>query len=114
MKVINISNNAVLADKARVANTFWKRLIGLLDCKSLQEGEALILKPSNSIHTLFMRFAIDVLFLDKKGKIIVMLSSFKPFRFSPIYFKSILVIELPSGVIKKSMTKTGNIIRIIE
>ena len=114
MKVVNLRNNALLADKATMADNFLKRLIGLLNRSALQEGEGLILNPSNSIHTCFMRFAIDVLFLDKNNQIIAMLPSLKPFRLSAVYFKGLLTIELPSGVIEKTGTKTGDIIDIIE
>ncbi len=114
MKVINLKNNAVLADKAKIADNFFKRLIGLLNRNGLQEGEGLILRPSNSIHTCFMRFTIDALFLDKNNQVIAVLSALKPFRLSPIYFNALLTIELPSGVIEKSLTKTGDTITIIE
>ncbi len=114
MKVVNLRNNVLLADKAVIADNFLKRLIGLLDRNTLQEGEGLILKPSNSIHTCFMRFAIDVLFLDRNNQIIAMLPSLKPFRLSAVYFKSLLTIELPSGVIEKTMTSIGDIISILD
>ncbi len=113
MKIINLKNNAVLADRARVADTFWSRLIGLLNRNSLGKGEALILKPSNAIHTLFMRFSIDVLFLDKNGKVIGLLSVFRPFRFSPIYSGSRLTIELPEDTIKLTQTKLGDVVQIM-
>ena len=94
MQVINSRNNAVIADKAKLANTCWSRLIGLLNRQSLEKGEALILKPACSIHSLFMRFTIDVLFLNKHGEVIAMHPSFKPFRISPIYFNSSLIVVI--------------------
>ncbi|MBU0549724.1 MAG: DUF192 domain-containing protein, partial [Candidatus Omnitrophica bacterium] len=63
MRITNPKNNTVLADKARIANTFITRLIGLLNRKALDKGEALVLSPSNCIHSLFMRFTFDALFL---------------------------------------------------
>jgi len=113
MRIVNLENNAILANKARVADTPFSRLIGLLNRSSLKEGEALVLKPSCSIHSLFMRFTIDVIFLDKTSKVIGALSSFKPFRFSPIYVKSKLAIELPENTIKLTKTKIGDTIEII-
>lgn len=114
MKIIDLRNNAVLADKAQRADTFLKRLVGLLNRKSLDEGEALILQPSNCIHMFFMRFSIDVLFLDKNDKIVVMLSSFRPFSLSRIYFEAFSVVELPEGIIKKTMPQIGDILKVIE
>ncbi|MFC1657771.1 DUF192 domain-containing protein [Candidatus Omnitrophota bacterium] len=113
MKITNLRNNAILADRVKIAHTFWGRLVGLLNRQSLETGEALVLKPSNSIHTLFMRFAIDAIFLDNKGRVIAVLPSLKPFRVSPIYFNASLTIELPEGMLKSSQTKIGDIITII-
>jgi len=102
----------VLADKVRVANTPLSRLIGLLNRKSLEQGEALILRPSCSIHTLFMRFTIDVLFLDRQGKVIAVFPSFKPFRFSPAYFNAYFTVELPEHTLKLTQTQPGDMIKI--
>ena len=112
MKIINATKGALLADRAEVADTFLKRLIGLLNRKSLDKGEALILRPSNCIHSLFMRFSIDLLFLDASGKVVAALPSFKPFRFSPPYFQSISVIELPEATIQLTNTQPGDIIQV--
>ena len=114
MRIINLKNNAVLADKADIADDFSKRLIGLLCHNSLQDGEGLILKPSNSIHTCFMRFTIDVLFLDKNNQVIAILPLLLPFRLSRIYFKALSTIELPAGIIEKTGTCAGDKIEIIK
>ena len=108
MKIINLSKNTLLADKAGLANTFSKRLIGLLGQRSLEKGEGLILSPSNCIHSFFMRFKIDVIFLDKTDKVLGILPSFKPFRFSPIYFRASLVIELPEFTIASTEMQVGD------
>jgi len=114
MKIINISKNTILADQALIADSFLKRLVGLLNRKSLNPQEALVLAPSNCIHSLFMRFTIDALFLDKAGKVVGSLSSFRPFRFSPLFFKSYLTIELPESTIKRSQTQLGDLVKIEE
>jgi uncharacterized membrane protein (UPF0127 family) len=112
MKVINISRDTVLADKAEIASTFIRRLIGLLNRQYLNQGEALILMPSDCIHSFFMRFTIDALFLDRAGKVIGIAPSFKPFRLSPIYFNSKLTIELPEHTLKQTQTQLGDIIQV--
>ena len=105
MKIINRSRNAVLADKARIADTFFSRLVGLLNRSGLNSGEALIISPSNSIHSFFMRFTFDALFLDQNGRVIALIPGFKPFRVSQLYFRAITTIELPEGVIQDSKTQ---------
>lgn len=112
MKIINLRNNAVLADKAKLAGSFLSRLIGLLNRSSLGQGEALILEPSYAIHTLFMRFSIDVLFLDKTGKVVGIIHAFKPFRFSRAYFGCYTTIEFPENTLRDCQTQLGDLIRV--
>ncbi len=114
MRIINLKNNSVLADKGKLADTFWSRLIGLLNRSSLEKGEALILKPSYAIHTLFMRFSIDALFLDKNGKVIGLIHAIKPFRFSPAYFGCQLTIEFPENTLHSTQTQLGDVIMIVD
>ncbi len=114
MKIINRSRNAVLADKARIADTFASRLVGLLNCSGLGPGEALIISPSNSIHSFFMRFTFDALFLGRDKRVIAMIPGFKPFRVSRIYFDAIATIELPAGAIQTSKTQIKDEISILE
>ena len=110
MKIINRTKNTVLAQNAVVADTVFSRLKGLLGRKDFIEGEALIIKPCNSIHTFFMRFPIDVLFIDKDSRIIKTISSLKPFRLTCIYFNAAFVIELPAGTLEFSSTQEKDIL----
>ncbi len=112
MKIINKTNNAVIADEAVVANTPAKRMKGLLGRKELKDGQALILDPCNSIHTFFMLFPIDILFLDKTNKIIKSISCLKPFRLTAIYFNAASAVELPSGKIQSLSIKEGDIVSL--
>jgi len=113
MKIINKNNNAIIAEEVIVAKTILTRLKGLLGRKELRKNEALLLSPCNSIHTFFMRFPIDVLFLDRNNKIVKILSSFAPFRLSGIYFKAFSALELPAGAAKNSSTRENDIIQVI-
>lgn len=113
MRILNTGKNTVLAEEARIADSFFARLKGLIGHKSLNNGEALVLKPSNSIHSLFMRFTIDAVFVDKDGRVIAALRSFKPFRLSRIYWHSCMVIELPENTIRSTHTEPGDTIQIL-
>jgi len=108
MKIINKTNNNVLADNVTVAKTPLKRMKGLLGKREFPKGEALILDPCNSIHMLFMNFAIDVLFVDKNNRVVKAVSSIKPFCLTSIYFRSKFAIELPAGTIEASHTAAGD------
>jgi uncharacterized protein len=112
MRIVNLTRNTVLAEEAKTADGFFARLVGLLNRDSLNKSEALILSPSNSIHSFFMRFTIDVIFLDKSGKVIDILPSFKAWCLSPIYFTAHTAIELPENTIWPTQTQPGDIIKI--
>ena len=112
MKIINETKEIVLAESAILADTPFKRIKGLLGRKFLEDKEALIIKPCNSIHTFFMNFPIDVLFVDKKNKIIKIITGLKPFRLSPIYILSSYVVEFPVGVVSANTAVVGDAISI--
>jgi len=112
MKIINRTNNAVLAENAIVADTFFTRAKGLLDRKDFNQGEALVIRPCNSIHTFFMRFPIDVLFVNKESKIIRVIPSLKPYRLSRVCFNSAFAVELPAGTLELTSTQEGETLTI--
>jgi len=108
----NKTKNVVLAKNVVVADSPLKRMVGLLGRESLDAQEALIIKPCNSIHTFFMRFPIDIIFLSKNNEVVKVIADIPPFRLSPICFKSAFVIELPAGTILSSNTSLGDKIDI--
>jgi len=110
MKIINTTKNSVVANEVIIANTPFMRMKGLLGKKELKKGQALILDPCNSIHTFFMRFPIDILFLDKNNKIIKTISCLKPFRLTSIYFNATSAVELPIGTIQSLSIQKGDIL----
>ena len=114
MRLINQTRGTVLAEDIVFANTPVKRLKGLLGDKSLLDGQALIIKPCNCVHTLFMRFSIDVLFMDKNNKVVKALGRLDPFRFSKLYWKSQVVVELPCGKLKSTQTQDGDSLQFLD
>lgn len=112
MKLINKTKGTVLANDVILARTFFTRIKGLLGKKDFPQGEALVLEPCNSIHTFFLRFAIDVIFVDSDNKIISA-RSYRPWRMSPIFSRAKFALELPSGVILASLTNEGDEISFV-
>lgn len=106
--IINKTKKVTLAEKVILADTPLKRMKGLLGLKKLNDGCAMVIKPCNSIHTFFMHFPIDVLFVGKDGKIVKAINSILPFHISPVCFRSCFVIELPAGVIRSTLTAVGD------
>jgi uncharacterized protein len=108
MRLINQTRNTILAEDVSLADTLFKRIKGLLGRRDFKRGQALIIKPCNSIHTFFMRFPIDLLFVDETNKVVKLISNLAPFRLGPICLKSRLVVELPAGTIKSTFTTQGD------
>ena len=113
MRIQNLTQNTILAFNARLADTFLSRLTGLPNRTSLSEGEALVITRSNSIHMLFMRFPIDVVFVDRKNIVAGCVKRILPFRLSPIFWKADRAIELPAGTIDKTRTVIGDSIEFV-
>ena len=112
MRIRNATRGTELADKAWVARGFWPRLVGLLGRSGLAPGEALVLEPCSSVHTAFMRFTIDVVYLDRAGKVVKVAPHMRPFRIGGVLRGSRSVIELPAGAIERSGTVPGDEIQI--
>ena len=112
MKAINKRTGKVLATNVKVADTIFTRMKGLLGKKELPPGEALWIKPCFSVHTFFMQFPIDVLFLNKKNEVIAAVTDLTPNRLTRLYPQAFSVLELPIGTINAYDIKLGNQIEI--
>lgn len=111
MVLVNATKKTVLADRCRFANTVFKRMIGLLNRNSLGPGEGLLLDRCYGIHTIGMRFAIDVLFLDRDFRVMRAVSAIPPFR-TCVVKQALYVVELPVGAIERSRTEPGDQIQM--
>ncbi|ABO50636.1 protein of unknown function DUF192 [Desulforamulus reducens MI-1] len=110
MQLINQSTGRLVASQVGLAKTFWQRLKGLLGKKELPPGHGLAITPCYSIHTCFMRFPIDVVFLNKHGKVLHLIEHMTPWHFSPIIWNAVTVIELPFGSLQSSLLKPGDVL----
>ena len=107
MLVRNITRDVVLADSADVADTSEKRRVGLLKHSALKSGEGLWIVPCESVHSFFMKFTIDVLYLDRAKKVRGLRANMKPWRLSAC-LPAHSVVELPAGTIARTGTKKGD------
>jgi len=90
-----------------VADTSEKRRTGLLKHERLAPGEGLWIVPCESVHTFFMKFAIDLVYLDKQKKIKKIRHAVGPWRMSAC-FSAHSVLELPAGTLKETGTEPGD------
>ncbi len=97
------AGRAVLASNLETADSLVSRTKGLLGRQNLPAGEGLWIKRCNSIHTFFMRFSIDAIFVDQNLKVISTYQDLKPWRMTWLHLKASSVFELPSGTLKESV-----------
>jgi uncharacterized protein len=105
--VTNVTKGTILAERADKANTSEKRRNGLLKHTSLPKGEALWIAPCEAVHSFWMKFAIDVLYLNKKKKVLKIRHSMVPWRISGC-LTAHSVLELPAGMAKETQTQKGD------
>jgi len=106
--VYNRSRDTFVGKRVEVADSSMRRLIGLLSRSSLPPGGGLLLFPSNSIHTFGMRFAIDVVFLDRELRVLGLCKAVAPYRVIWPRWKAQTVLELPVHAIESSRTEIGD------
>ena len=110
MRLLNQTQHTLLADRVILAQTPLSRMRGLLGRKEFLSGEALVITHCNSIHMFFMKFSIDVIFVDREGRVVGLLEKIRPFCLSPVFWRADRAIELPLGTIAFSRTGLGDTI----
>ena len=105
--VFNKTRESFLALKVTPADTHFARLKGLLGVR-LKSDEGIWMTPSQGVHTIGVRFAIDLVYLDSNHRVIETIESFGTFRIAPLRMKCASVLELPTRTIYSSQTQVGD------
>jgi uncharacterized membrane protein (UPF0127 family) len=112
MRLIDETNGKVLASRVELADNFWKRFRGLMLRGRFPNGSAMFFTPAKpgryGIHMFFVRFPIDLIYLDSKSVVVELRQGLKPWR---IYRPKIIansLIELPEGTILRSNVEIGH------
>lgn len=108
MKLKNLSKQNVIVENVIEAKSYWSRLVGLLKYKSLDRSSSLWLLPCNNIHTFFMRFPIDAVFVDRKLVVQAVYEDLKPGRVIWHVWKAHSAFEMNSGVAKAMNVQKGD------
>jgi uncharacterized protein len=111
VKIWNATNGHLVAGKVRIADTSWSRMRGLLGTRSLCSDEGLWIRPSSGVHTFGMAFAIDVVGLDRNGKVIRLWNRLAPHRVTSLTWRMHSVIELSPGRIAETGIHLGDSLR---
>lgn len=112
-KLINQRNHSIILDNLRNADTFWSRFRGLMGVPTIPMNTGLMIKPCNSVHCFFMKFPIDVLFLDKHNQVVYIEKNMRPGKISPIIRKADYVIEGNAGHLSR-VVELGDYLSISE
>ena len=111
--IIKDKNAELIVDHLEQAHSFFERGKGLLGRESMNEGYGLWIKPCNNIHTFFMKFKIDCVFLDERLVIQKIASNIKPFRVAGPVWKARSVIELKAGTVEKWKLAVGDQLYVV-
>lgn len=107
LQALNLTRGTVLATRLEIAGTGNSRRKGLLGRDTLPRGEGLWIVPCESVHTFFMRFAIDLVYLDRNRRVRKVRSEVGPWRVSAC-FTAHSVLELAPGAIRATRTERGD------
>ncbi len=108
MAAVNETSRTVVADRVERADTFMTRLIGLMGRKGLAHDQGMWISPCKSIHTMWMRFPIDVVFLDKELRVVAVRERLAPWRATPFIKTASSVLELSAGAVVRTGLAAGD------
>lgn len=103
-------NGKVIATGVSLADNFWDRLAGYM-FRSRPHKPGIMFEPAPSIHTFFMNFDLDVIFMDGHHRILKIYRNMKPWRHTGFYFKARRTLELPAGQFPSDL-KEGDILEV--
>ncbi|KPK21937.1 MAG: hypothetical protein AMJ76_01370 [Dehalococcoidia bacterium SM23_28_1] len=108
VRIVNVSKGTTVSGQLRKAESLWARFVGLMGRRRLEEGEGLLLAPCSSVHTFFMRFPIDVIFMDREGKVVKVAPALRPFRLALGGRGARDAVEVTAGTAARADTAVGD------
>lgn len=107
--ISNLTRQTILAARVEVADHGAKRSKGLLGRACLMPGEGLWIVPCEAVHTFCMRFAIDLVYIDRHKRVMKVRSDVMPWRMSAC-LSAYSVIELAAGTVRETRTQAGDLL----
>jgi len=110
--VANLTRGTLLGDRIEIADTSLSRFLGLIPKRGLNAGEGLWIKPSSGVHMFWMRFAIDVVGLDRQMRVVRLWRNLRPWRMTSVSMQMHSALELPVGQIDAGEVQLGDVLEI--
>jgi uncharacterized protein len=111
-RVRNITRGTSIGDAIETAESSAQRRVGLLKHQKLDDGSGLWIIPCEAVHTFFMKFAIDLIYLDRKRRVRGTVRAVRPWRISAC-LAAHSVLELPPGTIERTKTEKGDELELL-
>jgi uncharacterized membrane protein (UPF0127 family) len=102
-KVSTKDTGQVLATQVKLADNAWARFCGLMLTGRMEGYDGILFRPGNSIHTCFMRYPIDVVFLTTDYEVVKIIRTMNPWRFTRMYFRAAQALELAAGAVPENL-----------
>ncbi len=110
VRLVNLTRDTVLAERAAVAETPAARRRGLLGTGSLADGAGLLIVPCRQVHTFGMLYPIDVVFVDEAWSVKRVVHAMKPGRLGALVLRARAALELPAGKAGETGTRAGDML----
>ena len=108
-QVVDERTGRVVATAVRTADGAWGSFKGLMLQEALPAGHGLLFRPARGVHTHFMRFPIDLVFLDESNRVVKIREAMRPWRFDTTNAAG--VIELNAGAVRAADVRVGDVLR---
>ena len=112
VRIFNQTRGTVLAAQAAIADGSISRFVGLLGTRFLAEGGGLWIIPSQGVHTVGMQYPIDIVFLDRKYRVLELRNALRPFRMTHLNWRAHSVLELPAHTLQQTATCVGDTLAV--
>jgi uncharacterized membrane protein (UPF0127 family) len=108
LRVENQTKSTCLGDKIKIADSSLRRMVGLLGTPRLEPQSGLLIFPTQAVHTIGMKYPIDIVFVDRERRVVGIRKGLRPYRLTPVFWRAECVVELPEGVIDATRTEVGD------
>ena len=112
-QLLQTGDGRLIVPRCHLADGFWTRLRGLLGRSGLEPDEGLWIEPCSSVHMFFMRFALDVAFVDRLGVVQRVYPNLRPWRATWIVPRARAAVELPVGTLATHGVEPGTILLVV-